>query len=149
MQNGPVSLIRKVQDRKIFYFKLKPLLSNSSLKFHIRRYGNRFSCGFYGIVNILKAVSGNYSDNRRILGYKSQLSRFLFRLPRYSGRFSEKTACTSEQPHGASISSSVTFTAIPFDSLTALRALSAFLGTPTAIESAIVFSSIGCQGLPV
>ena len=47
------------------------------------------------------------------------------------------------------ISSSVTFTAIPFDSLTALRALSAFLGTPTAMESAIVFSSMGCQGLPV
>ncbi len=49
----------------------------------------------------------------------------------------------------AMISSSLTFTVRPSDSRMAIRALSAFRGTPTAMESARVFSSMGCQGSPV
>ena len=49
----------------------------------------------------------------------------------------------------ARISSSDTLTAMPLDSRTAFRALSAFRGTPTAMESARVFSSMGDQGFPV
>ena len=47
----------------------------------------------------------------------------------------------------AMISSSETFTTMPSDSRMAIRALSAFRGTPTAMESARVFSSMGSQGL--
>ena len=47
------------------------------------------------------------------------------------------------------ISSSLTFTVTPLDSRMAMRALSAFRGTPTAMESARVFSSMGRQGSPV
>ena len=47
----------------------------------------------------------------------------------------------------ARISSSVTLIARPFDSRIAMSALSALRGTPTEMESAIVFSSIGSQGL--
>ena len=49
----------------------------------------------------------------------------------------------------AMISSSVTFTAMPFDSRIAMSALSALRGTPTAMESARVFSSMGRQSSPV
>ena len=45
------------------------------------------------------------------------------------------------------ISSSVTLTTMPLDSRIAMSALSALRGTPTAMESARVFSSIGSQGL--
>ena len=44
------------------------------------------------------------------------------------------------------ISASETFTTRPWDSSMAWRALSGFRGTPTAMESARVFSSMGCQG---
>ena len=47
----------------------------------------------------------------------------------------------------AMISSSVTLTTMPLDSRIAMSALSALRGTPTAMESARVFSSIGSQGL--
>ena len=47
----------------------------------------------------------------------------------------------------ARISSSVTQIARPLDSRIAASALSALRGTPTEIESAMVFSSIGSQGL--
>ena len=46
----------------------------------------------------------------------------------------------------AMISASETFTTRPLDSSMAWRALSGFRGTPTAMESARVFSSMGCQG---
>ena len=48
----------------------------------------------------------------------------------------------------AMISASETLTVRPPDSRMALRALSAFRGTPTAMESARVFSSMGRQGSP-
>ena len=49
----------------------------------------------------------------------------------------------------AMISASDTFTVSPLDSRIAISALSAFRGTPTAMESARVFSSMGRQSSPV
>ena len=70
---------------------------------------------------------------------------FIDKLPRLIS--AQSYGCYPSSRWAARISSSVTQTARPLDSRMAARALSAFRGTPTEMESAMVFSSIGSQGL--